>query len=58
MNQRLASQFYGDNKHFKAAKNYFGNAVLSSQDLVFYPERLTTISYKAKNNNFFYPTII
>ena len=43
----------GDNKHFKAAKNYFGNAVLSSQDLVFYPERLATVSYKAKSSQFF-----
>lgn len=43
----------GDNKHYKEAKNYFGNAVLSSQDLVFYPERLATVSYKAKSSEFF-----
>ena len=43
----------GDNRHFYEAKEYFGNAVYSNQDLVFYPERLHRIEYFSKDYDFF-----
>lgn len=43
----------GDDRHYNSAKLYFGDAVISKQKLVFYPEELETISYDSNNCEFF-----
>lgn len=43
----------GDDLHYLKAEKYFGKAVLSRLDFIFYPERLKNINYKGENANFF-----
>jgi len=43
----------GDDCHYQKAKEYFGKAVFSRQDLIFYPERIKNISYQGENADFF-----
>ena len=43
----------GDDRHYLKAKEVFGEAVISKQDFIFYPERIKNIDYKGENSNFF-----
>jgi len=43
----------GDDRHYQKARDFFGEAVLSKQDLIFYPERIKSIDYKGENADFF-----
>ncbi|MDB2469172.1 capsular biosynthesis protein [Alphaproteobacteria bacterium] len=43
----------GDDRHFERAKNIFGDAVISRQEIVFYSERITGINYGGEYSDFF-----
>ena len=43
----------GDDRHYLKAKEVFGEAVISKQDFIFYPERIKGINYKGENADFF-----
>ena len=44
----------GDDRHFKRAKEVFGEAVVSRLEIVFYAERITGIDYSGEYADFFY----
>ena len=43
----------GDDRHYLKAKEVFGEAVISRQDFIFYPQRIKDIDYKGENSDFF-----
>jgi hypothetical protein len=43
----------GDDRHFQSAKKFFGEAVVSKQKVVFYPEELEPVHYNASASDFF-----
>ena len=43
----------GDDRHYNSAKSFFGDAVISKQKLVFYPEELETVFYDSNDCEFF-----
>lgn len=43
----------GDDRHYNAAKNKFGDSVLLRNTYIFYPERISNIDYSGVNSDFF-----
>lgn len=43
----------GDDRHYPSASKIFGEAVVSKQDFIFYPERIKDIGYNGENTKFF-----
>ena len=44
----------GDDRHFKRAKEVFGDAVVSRLEIVFYAERIVGIDYSGEYADFFF----
>ena len=47
----------GDDIHYAKARNFFGQAVVSRQEFIFYPERIRDIDYNGEYVDFVIPFV-